>query len=51
MDSGFRVWGYALGRVVGVALLGLLVGWAIGHPWWGLAVALVLAALSLWRKL
>jgi len=51
VDSGFRAWGFALGRVVGVAVLGLLVGWAIGHPWWGLAGALALAALSLWRNL
>ena len=42
LDSGFRAWGYALG---------LLVGWAIGHPWWGLAGALALAALRLWYNL
>lgn len=51
MDGGFRAWGYALGRVAGVAALGLLVGWAIGHPWWGLAGALALAALRLWHNL
>jgi two-component system phosphate regulon sensor histidine kinase PhoR len=51
LDSGFRAWGYALGRVIGVAALGLVVGWAIGHPWWGLAGALALAALMLWRNL
>lgn len=51
MDGGFRAWGYALGRVIGVAALGLLVGWAIGHPWWGLAGALALAALLMWRNL
>ena len=51
MDGGFRAWGYALGRVAGVAAVGLVVGWAIGHVWWGLAGALALAALLLWRNL
>jgi two-component system, OmpR family, phosphate regulon sensor histidine kinase PhoR len=31
---------FATARVVGPALVGLLLGWAIGHPWVGVAVGL-----------
>ncbi|MFZ9872667.1 MAG: phosphate regulon sensor protein PhoR [Steroidobacteraceae bacterium] len=48
MDNGFQDWAFALGRLALVVGLGLAVGFAVGHPWWGIAGAL---AIELVRNL